>query len=431
MASSQTSTSSSPSHRLAAVFRGESIGGLLLAAATVAALVVANSPWSEAYLRVRDSRWGPEALHLHLSVGGWAADGLLAVFFFVVGLELKRELLAGELRDVRHALVPVAAAVGGVLAPVAVYLAVLGLAGGGSPERAGWAIPAATDIAFALAVLAVVARGLPSALRVFLMTLAVVDDLIAISIIAFGFTDGLSLPALVGAVLTWGLFALAVRRFPRWWVLVPLGFAVWAWVHASGVHATIAGVLLGITFPVFTPGERPARGASHEEVVEAGEHGPAATVEHAWSPWSAALAVPVFAFFAAGVPIDGFSALVDAVSSPVATAIIVALVIGKPLGILGGAFLVTRFSRLRLADGLTWAHLLGLGLLGGIGFTVSLLIGELAFGVGTAMESQMKVGVLLGSVIAAALAAVVLRAVNQGGRPSAPGSVEAGQPQSA
>lgn len=396
--------------RLGEWSRLELSGGILLAAATVLALVAANSPAVDLYTAVRDAAFGPEALHLHLTVGAWAADGLLAIFFFVVGLELKREFVAGDLSDPRRALVPVAAAVGGVVVPVLVYLAVVSALGGGAAELAGWAVPAATDIAFAVAVLALVSTHLPAALRTFLLTLAVVDDLIAITIIAVGFTDGLDLMMLGLSLVAIVAFAVVVRRRPVWWLLVPLALVAWTLVHASGIHATIAGVLLGLSVPVL---DRGVRAESVAEREEAAAHGPTARLEHLLKPWSSCLAVPVFAFFAAGVTVGGLGGLAESVSTPVALGTIAGLVLGKAVGITGAAWLVTRVPGVRLDDDLRWPDLLGAALLGGIGFTVSLLVGELAFGTGSGFDDDVKVGVLVGSLVASALALVVLAARNR------------------
>ena len=238
------------SQRLSQILRKETVGGMLLLAAAGAALVWANSPWSHAYRTVSEFAIGPESLHLHLSISAWAADGLLAIFFFVVGLELKREFVAGDLRDPRRAALPIAAAVGGMIVPAAIFIAI-NLAADQPENLDGWAVPIATDIAFALAVLAVLSTHLPTALRTFLLTLAVVDDLLAITVIAVFFTDDLSLGPLALALVPIGLFGLAVQRgVHHWWLLVPLAVAAWALVHASGVHATVAGVVLGFTVPV-------------------------------------------------------------------------------------------------------------------------------------------------------------------------------------
>jgi NhaA family Na+:H+ antiporter len=385
--------------RVADILRRETVGGALLLAAAVVAMVWANSPWSDAYTELRDTVVGPEALHLDLSLGAWAADGLLAIFFFVAGLEVKREFVAGDLRDPRRAALPIAAAVGGMVIPAAIYLSVNALADAGA--AGGWAIPVATDIAFALAVLAVISSHLPAALRTFLLTLAVVDDLLAIVIIAVFFTGDLHVTPLLLALVPLALFtALVQRRVRVWWLLLPAAAATWTLVHASGVHATVAGVLLGFAVPVV----RSAAAGGPDAGPGLAEH-----FEHRFRPLSAGVAVPVFAFFAAGVAIGGAAGLASALTEPVAVGVIAALVIGKTVGILGGAWLVARFTRAALDEDLGWVDVLGLGMLGGIGFTVSLLIGELAF-TGTEHAEAVKLAVITGSVTAALLAAVVLRA---------------------
>ena len=387
--------------RIAEIVRKETVGGALLLAATVVALVWANSPWSQSYAAVRDAVLGPAALHLDLTIGAWAADGLLAIFFFVAGLELKREFVAGDLRDPRRAALPVVAAVVGMLVPGAIYVLVTADAGGDALR--GWAIPTATDIAFALAVLAVVGTHLPAAMRTFLLTLAVVDDLLAITVIAFFYTDDLHLPALLGALVPLGLFTLAVQRGVfRWWVLLPLAACTWVLVHESGVHATIAGVLLGFAVPVQSSGSPEEDGP-----------GPAERLEHRLRPVSAGIAVPVFALFSAGVTVHGLSGLTDALRDPVAVGVVLSLVVGKTVGITAATYLVCRFTHARLDPDLAWVDVLGLSVLGGIGFTVSLLIGELAFGPVSTTTEHVKVAVLAGSLLAALLATALLRARNR------------------
>ncbi len=389
--------------RVGAILRKETVGGALLLAATVVALVWANSPWADSYHALRDLRVGPSALHLDLTLGAWAADGLLAIFFFVVGLELKREFVAGDLRDPRRAALPILAAVGGMIVPALVYLAVNAVAGTGALR--GWAIPVATDIAFALAVLAVVGTHLPTALRTFLLTLAVVDDLLAVTIIAVFYTSQVHVAPLLGALAVLVVFAVAVQRRVRsWWVLLPLAVTCWALMHESGVHATVAGVLLGFVVPVAR--SRAAGGP------DAGP-GLAEHFEHRFRPLSAGVAVPIFAFFAAGVTVGGLAGFADSLRDPVALGIVLGLVVGKVLGIFGTTALVARFTRASLDAALRWADVLGVSLLAGIGFTVSLLIGELAFGADATREEHVKVGVLTGSVIAAILAAGVLRSRNR------------------
>ena len=380
--------------RIGDVLRAETVGGALLVLAAAIALIWANFPWREAYRALGSFTVGPSALHLDLPLATWAADGLLAIFFFVAGLELKREFVAGDLRDPRRAVLPVAAAVGGMAVPALIYTVVnLSTPGAGS----GWAIPTATDIAFALAVLAVIGSGLPAALRTFLLTLAVVDDLLAITIIAIFYTDRLQVLPLLLALLPLGLFTVLVQRRVRsWWLLLPLAALAWGLVHASGVHSTVAGVLLGFAVPVIRRAEGPGPGLA--------EH-----FEHRWRPLSAAFAVPVFAFFAAGVSVVDGGGLGAALADTVTLGIAGGLVLGKAVGVLGSTWLVQRFTRARLADELTWWDVLGLSLLAGIGFTVSLLVGELAFGTGTPQDDHVKIGVLTGSLLAALLATVLLR----------------------
>ncbi len=387
--------------RIAEILRKETVGGALLLVATVLALLWANSPWSGTYADVRDATFGVSSLHLELSVGQWAADGLLAIFFFVAGLELKREFVAGDLRDIRRAAIPVVAAASGVAVPALVF-ALLNVGDGG--QLRGWAIPTATDIAFALAVLAIVGSHLPSGLRTFLLTLAVVDDLLAITIIAVFYTRSLSLVPLLLALVPLGAFAVLVQlRRRSWYFLIPLAAATWALVHASGIHATVAGVLLAFTVPV-------RRSAAHGG-PSAGP-GMAEHFEHRLRPLSSGFAVPVFAFFSAGVTIGGLHGLVESLGERVTIGIVVALVVGKTVGVFGSTFLMATFTKARLDDDLSWVDVLGISILAGVGFTVSLLIGELAFGVGTTADDHVKVGVLLGSVLAAVFAAIVLGARN-------------------
>jgi NhaA family Na+:H+ antiporter len=372
---------------VAAALRAETVGGALLLVAAVTAMVWANSPWSESYAALRDTVVGPHALHLDLTLSEWAADGLLALFFFVAGLELKREFLVGDLREPAKAAVPVGAALCGVALPALLYTAVVVASGAGGDALRGWAVPTATDIAFALAVLAVIGTHLPAALRSFLLTLAVVDDLVAITIIAVFYTSSLDLP----------LLALA---------LLPLAGLTWGLVHASGVHATVAGVLLGLTVPV-----RPRTSVPRASTLSA-EVDVAQRFEHRLRPLSAGVAVPVFAFFAAGVTVVG-GGLGAALADEAAIGVVVGLVLGKLVGVLGGTWTLTRFTRAELDDGLSWWDVLGLSLLAGIGFTVSLLVGELAFGAGSERDEHVKLAVLVGSLLSALLATVVLRARNR------------------
>ncbi|QJS10757.1 Na+/H+ antiporter NhaA [Streptomyces argyrophyllae] len=381
---------------VADALRTETVGGVLLLLAAVAALVWANVPGiRHGYETVGGFHAGPEALGLHLSVAHWAADGLLAVFFFVAGIELKRELVAGDLRDPRAAVLPVVAALCGMAVPALVYT-LTNVAGHGSTQ--GWAVPTATDIAFALAVLAVIGTSLPSALRAFLLTLAVVDDLFAILIIAVFFTDRLDFAALGGAVTGLALFWLLLRTGVRgWYVYVPLGVVVWALMYNSGVHATIAGVAMGLMLRCTTR--------------EGEECSPAERIEHLVRPLSAGLAVPLFALFSAGVSISG-GALGDVFTRPETLGVVLGLVVGKTIGIFGGTWLTVRFTRAQLSDDLAWADVFAVATLAGIGFTVSLLIGELAFEGDAVLTDEVKTAVLTGSLIAASCATVLLKLRN-------------------
>ncbi|OLZ64679.1 Na+/H+ antiporter NhaA [Streptomyces sp. IMTB 2501] len=381
---------------VADALRTETVGGILLLLAAVAALIWANIPaLRHSYESVGDFHLGHGTLGLNLSVAHWAADGLLAVFFFVAGIELKRELVAGDLRDPRAAVLPVVAALCGMAVPALVYT-LTNLTGHGSTQ--GWAVPTATDIAFALAVLAVIGTSLPSSLRAFLLTLAVVDDLFAILIIAIFFTDRLNFAALGGAVAGLVVFWLLLRKGVRgWYVYVPLAVLIWALMYNSGVHATIAGVAMGLMLRCTTR--------------EGEQHSPGEHIEHLVRPLSAGLAVPLFALFSAGVKISG-GALGDVFTKPETLGVVLGLVVGKALGIFGGTWLTVRFTRASLSEDLAWADVFAVASLAGIGFTVSLLIGELAFAGDAVLTDEVKAAVLAGSLIAAVCATVLLKIRN-------------------
>ncbi|GAA1446580.1 Na+/H+ antiporter NhaA [Nocardiopsis tropica] len=390
-----------PLSRFADTLRSDTVGGFLLIGAAILALVWINSPFGGSYENLRAVTFGPESLHLDLSLETWAADGLLAVFFFVVGNELKQEFVHGELRNPRRAMLPIVAAVCGMVVPAAVYAAINAT----SPDTVqGWGIPMATDIAFAVAILAVVGRGLPPALRTFLLTLAIVDDLGAVIVIAVFYTSGINFLALLaaaaGLVLFWylqrgkGLAAkLNASALPNWIVYVPLALVIWGLVHESGVHATIAGVAMGLLMRTTKlPGEA---------------HDPSHGVEHALRPWSAGLALPIFAFFSAGVVFDGVG---EVLTDTAAMGIIAGLVLGKVVGIAGGSWLTTKLTRAELNPSLKWIDIVGMSQLAGIGFTVSLLITELSFADSPEHMAHAKTGVLLASLVATVLAAVILGA---------------------
>jgi len=375
---------------VARYLRTEQVGGLVLVAATVAALIAANSPAQRLYHQLADWAVGPTGLHLHLSLHAWATDGLLSLFFLIAGLELKKELVVGELRHPRTAMLPILSAVGGMVIPALVFLAVtVGTPGAGR----GWAIPIATDIAFALAVLAIAARELPPSLRVFLLTLAIVDDLGAIVLIAVLFTSSIALLPLLGSLLAVAGWAVAQRlRITSWWVYLLLGLAAWGCLHASGIHATVAGVLLGFATRV--------RRDDGEALA------PAELWQHRLQPWSAGVAVPAFAFFAAGVTITraGFAGFT---ADRLALGVIAGLVIGKAVGVLGAAALAVRLRLAQLPAGLSWRDLAAVSVLTGCGFTVSLLITTLSFHRSEA--ARLTVAVLVASVAAAGMAALLLR----------------------
>ncbi|MEL5961030.1 Na+/H+ antiporter NhaA, partial [Streptomyces sp. CLV115] len=376
---------------LAEALRTETVGGMILLVAAIVALVWANT-FGSSYTSVSDFHFGPESLGLNLSVAHWAADGLLAIFFFVAGVELKRELVAGELRDPRAAALPVVAALCGMAVPAVVYTLV-NVVGGGS--TGGWAVPTATDIAFALAVLAVIGTSLPNALRAFLLTLAVVDDLFAILIIAVFFTEQINFMALLGAFIGLAVFYLLLRRNVRgWYIYIPLALVVWGLMYNSGIHATIAGVAMGLML-------RCTR-------REGENHSPGEHIEHLIRPLSAGLAVPLFALFSAGVSLSG-DALADVFTRPETLGVVLGLVVGKTVGIFGGTWLATRFTKAELNKELAWADVFAVASLAGIGFTVSLLIGELAFAGDEVTINEIKAAVLIGSLTAAVFSGVLLK----------------------
>ncbi len=401
------------SQRISEILRKESVGGFVLLGATVLALILANSPAADFYFNLRDTHLGKDIgdFHLDLSLAHWAADGLLAVFFFMAGLELKKEFVVGDLRNPSKALVPVVAAAGGVAVPAIIYTLIN--LNGSAEALGGWAIPAATDIAFAVAVLAVIGTHLPSALRIFLLTLAVVDDLIAIVIIALFYTTELKISYLLISIVPILIYAFIARKgettfhlkpMASWLILLPIGFIVWALFLNSGIHATIAGVVLAFMIPV-KYNKRTEQAGAH--------HGLAEHMEHMVRPFSAGFCVPVFAFFSAGVAIGGWSGFTEAVSQPIALGIIVALVGGKMIGIFGSTWLVTRFRGANLDSDIKWIDVLGLSALAGIGFTVSLLIAELSFGVGSDYNDYSKIAILSASVLAAVLGSIILGSRNR------------------
>ncbi len=369
----------------------EGASSALLLAATLVALVAANSPWREAWSHFWHQRVAFEfgSFVLALSLGHWVNDALMALFFFTVGLEIKRELVVGELASRENAMLPVCGALGGMIAPALIYLA---LAGDG-PGAAGWGIPMATDIAFAVAALSALGARVPAALKVFLLALAIVDDLGAVTVIAVFYTaelNGLALLAAAGGL--GGIYALRLAGVRSYGIYFALGAGVWLATLASGVHATVAGVLLGLLTPLRAP---------HDE-----GDSPLAVLEHALHPWVAFGVMPVFALANAGVALEART-LADPAGARVALAVAAGLLIGKPVGIACFALAAARLGVARLPAGVGAGALLGVGLLGGIGFTMALFIGSLAFGE-TPLGESAKLGVLAASLLACAAGLAVL-----------------------
>lgn len=360
------------------LLRSARFPALLLLAAAAGGLLLANSPAADAAFAVQGAHLGIPGTILDLSVGHWISDGLLAVFFFTVSVELQFELTQGELADKRRAVQSAIAALGGVLVPIAVYLAVVA-ASGQSDQAAGWPIPTATDVAFALGVLAVFGRGLPSGVRVFLLALAILDDIIGIVFIAVLFADGVQAGWLLGALLAAAAVAVLTRaRDDRmtggvWAVVVVLSVATWVFVLASGVHATIAGVLLGLAMAQL----------------------PALRARHRLEPAVNGLILPLFALSAALVVIPAVGGALSASFWAVA----LALPVGKLIGIVGGGLLAQRLFG-GGPDRLSFGDVAAAGALGGIGFTVSLLLAGLAFEGNAAVRDHATLGVLAGSAIA-------------------------------
>ena len=400
--------------------RGESAGGIALIAAALVAFAWANSPFAPGYFALQETPFG-------LHVGGsdlekplllWVNDGLMAVFFFLVGLEIKREVSVGELANPRDAALAVVAAFGGVAVPASIYAAVNwggdGIGGGG--------VPMATDIAFALGVMALLGNRVPLSLKVFLTALAIVDDLVAVSVIALFYTREVDLLSLA---LSLGVLALAFAygrrggRSIRGFAL--LGLFVWFFILQSGVHATVAGVLFALVIPMnrkFPPEalrselrsglergefeEVESKVANLERVLEDAQS-PLHRLEHSLHPWVAFLVMPVFALFNAGVSLTGGGGL----ANPVALGVVLGLLLGKPIGVLGASWLAVRLGWASLPQGVGWGGMAGAGLLAGIGFTMSLFIGNLAFE-GSGLLEDAKLGVLAASVVAAVLGLIVL-----------------------
>ncbi len=380
--------------RYAKALHNESFAGMLLVAGALLALAWANSPIREAYFTIANTVIGPHALHLDLTIAQWAADGILTVFFFVVGLELKQEFTTGSLHDPRKAAVPILAALCGMAGPVLVYVIVQLITGSGA--YGGWAVPVATDIAFALAILSIFGKGLPAAARAFLMTLAVADDLGGIIVIAIFFSDGINIIWFAVAIAAIVAFSfLCKKRVTYWWLLWPLAIIAWYAMHGSGIHATIAGVALGMVVPARTAAGEP--------------QSLTARFAHTMEFYSSGFVVPIFAFFAAGVNIIDSGGFLGMLSDPVAIGIYLGLPVGKLIGISGGVWIMIRFFRLKLGDSLSIMDIVPVSIVAGIGFTVSLLIAQLSFTPTDPHEAHARVAVILGSFLAVIFGAIALR----------------------
>jgi len=409
----------------------EAAGGVVLLVCTIIALVLANSPLSQDFLSIWKIELGVTigAVEFQHSLKHWINDGLMAIFFFVIGLEVKRELVLGELRDPRRAALPVFAAIGGMVVPAGIYLALQS----GQPGARGWGIPMATDIAFVVGCMAILGRRVPNGLRVMVLSLAIADDIGAILVIAIGYTESLNLTALalgfLGIAGMFGLSRLGVRRFS---VYTVVGAGVWLAFHESGVHATIAGVILGLMTPARSyigPGvlgeavtwaremfEGAGLHTAHDRAVAVRDLrrvtretvSPLEFLENVLHPWVGFVIMPLFALANAGVPFQ----LAD-FTEPVATAVMAGLTIGKPLGILVMSWLAIRIGLARLPEGVNWRMVAGGGALAGIGFTMALFIA------GLALEGELlnaaKVGILAASLLSAVIGVTVLSA----GSPSA------------
>ena len=367
-------------------------------ASAAIALAVANSAWAPAYFQALETHVGPLSL-LH-----WINDALMALFFLLVGLEIKREMIGGELSTWRRRALPGLAAAGGMAVPALVYLA---FAADSAVHARGWAIPAATDIAFALGVLALLGSRAPASLKVFLAALAIMDDLGAVLIIAVFYTSGLAVPMLGGAALcVAALFALNRFKVGALWPYLLLGLPLWYFVHASGVHATIAGVLLAVFIPLEQPNE-----AGHE-------HSPLHRLEHALAPWVGFVVTPIFGFANAGVSFEGLT--LQSLAHPVTLGVATGLFFGKQIGVFLASWLAVVLGLASRPPGAGWLQLYGVSLICGVGFTMSLFIGMLAFPPERELMDETKIGVLVGSLASALVGALILLAAKPAAGTRAP-----------
>lgn len=424
-----------------AIIHNEVVGGFTLLVAAMAALIWANSPWSEIYRQFQDATitMGAGSFAIEEDVKHWVNDGLMAIFFFVVGLEIKREVVHGELAGVRRAALPVAGALGGMIVPALIYL---GFNIGGEGVR-GWGIPMATDIAFALGVLALLGDRVPSQLKIFLLALAIIDDIGAILVIAVFYTEQLSWTALATAAMVLGLILAMLQggmRTPL--IYIVMGLLFWGAMLQSGVHATIAGVLLGVLTPArswfsertfadsaeaqlhrfrhaLDEEDHEAAGAILGEIEELTRttEAPLDRLERLIHPWVSYLVLPLFALVNAGVTFSG-DMLKEAMVSPVTFGVLVGLMIGKTAGVTAFSWVAVRLGLAEFSGDLTWAQMAAIAPLSAIGFTVALFITELAFTEGT-LADQAKVGILAASLFAGVIGYVTLRLALQRSNPTA------------
>lgn len=415
-------------------FHSQTAGSIVLLLATITAVVWANSPWSDLYHTLSHLDIGTyfHGKQYHLTLDHWVKDGLMAIFFFVVGLEIKREILIGELSSVKKAMLPVMAALGGAVIPALIYFSF----NPSGPEAIGWGVPMATDIAFALGLLALFGKRVPIGLKVFLTALAIVDDLMAVLVIAVFYTDQINISALIMATFLLALLALIVRNNIHRPVCTFLFiFGVWLCVFLSGIHATIAGVLLAMVVPVkatIEPKEffntlkrhkawlketkisrqsmvadKQQRQAIQQIYLAAERMIPAGIrLEEHLHPIQAFLILPLFALFAAGVTVD--SNTLATFPSTVSLGIIAGLLIGKQVGIVGFSFLVIKSGLTELPAGVSWGQIWGVSLLGGIGFTMSIFISELAF-TDAAMIADAKIAIFIASILAGICGYLILQ----------------------
>ena len=369
--------------------KSNNFGGILLFLCVIISLIIANSPLATGLQNLLDTTIGYETEHIHLkySVALWINDGLMAIFFLLVGLEIKREIVEGELSSPKKALLPILCAVGGALLPALIFF----IFNKNTETLAGWAIPMATDIAFALAVISLLDKRIPISLKIFLAALAIVDDLIAILVIAFFYSSGIQISylgyALVGMIVLIAMNRLNVKN--PYLYLIP-GVFIWYFVHHSGIHATIAGVMVAMTLP------------TNDTAIES----PLERLEHALVKPVNFLIIPLFAF--TNTNITWQPEMIHGLTAPLGLGIFFGLFLGKPIGILFTSWLCTRLGIASLPDGSTWMHIIGVGLLAGIGFTMSIFISILSFN-NPLFVSEAKISVLATSVLAGAIGFIVLK----------------------